>query len=676
MQDESGLCVVCLQPLTNASVDGICPLCSLTRVVDLPADTLRPLGTVPLAAIIHSTPETDEPLPPNPPDLELLRLIGRGGMGGVYLARELNTNRLVAVKFLHAPGDPAAIERFQIEVQVLAALKHPNIVTVYTINFNCQVPYFTMEYVPGATIARWVSARGPLSPRQAAALLAPIARATHAAHGQNIVHRDIKPGNILLWNADCGFRIEDKQTTGSDSSIPHSTFRIPHSNDSACCPKLSDFGLAKRLDRAETLTAGGVVGTPGFMAPEQAAGESVTPRTDVYGLGATLYYALTGRAPVEAQTPAEWTLRLLYSHPKLVRTHCPEVPLELEAIVHKCLEKDPAGRYGSAAEVAEELDRFLSGEPVLAQPLTRWRRLRRSIIQNRRRLTRLAAVAVALVAVFVLGAGLSGNPKPEPAPPPAPETPTPLDEMKKELAAGRPVALVDQATGAKWHQLVKGKAALPVRAPAPFVFESFDFAMIDLCPDPMTDRYRIRAELAQRSVVGRGPDGKLPIGGTYDLGLYFGRQSLVGNNGWRAECVFAIRFTEVPKRNPERFAALTRFVITESPTQGPVVAGAGCGSAAFVQADKLPGPWRTIEVEVTAGSIQAWWINPDGSTSSFGKLTPEQVQRAYTARHESLDKIAPGHGIVFPAWNPRSALGVWGRGSAVTVRNVTITPLK
>ena len=200
--------------------------------------------------------------------------------------------------------------------------------------------------------------------------------------------------------------------------------------------------------------------------------------------------------------------------------------------------------------------------------------------------------------------------------------------------------------------------------------------MLDLCPDPMTDSYRLRAELCQLDVNGRTVNGQLPTGGTYDMGLYFGRQTAVGNDGSRAESCFAVRFTEFPTQVPNATAVLGRVVVTESPNQAPTRATMTLAGAPFEQATALPGLWRVIEVEVTPGGVKAWFGLPGEPLVAFPELGAAPVGRAVQSRHEALDVFAPNHGIVFPAWNSRGAIGVWSSLSSVAVRNVTVTPLR
>ena len=297
-------------------------------------------------------------------DFEIAEELGRGGMGVVYRARQKSLNRTVALKMVReahlATADDRA--RFRTEAESAARLKHPNIVTVFEVGTVGGQAYLCMEYVGGPTLAEKVAADGPLPPREAARLVAVIARAVHHAHAEGILHRDLKPANILLGNADCGLRIAESDDSGSGL---HSAFRIPHS---ALVPKVSDFGLAK-IDGMAGLTAtGAVVGTPSYMAPEQAGGrKDLTPAADVYSLGAILYELLTGRPPFRAASAVDTLLLVLEQEPVPPRALNPTVDRDLEMVCLKCLQKPAGLRYPSAAALAADLEAYAAGEAISAQ---------------------------------------------------------------------------------------------------------------------------------------------------------------------------------------------------------------------------------------------------------------------------------------------------------------------
>lgn len=271
----------------------------------------------------------------------ILETLGRGGMGTVYRARQHGSERLVALKMVQARhvDDEVVRERFRSEVRLVGALSHPNILPLHESGVHDGVPFFSMQLAEGGSLAELIARDGPLAPRRAAALLECVARALHHAHQRGVLHRDLKPANILL---------------GADGT-----------------PFVSDFGVARALDdpgAALTLT-GAIVGSPGYMAPEQAAGSSaaLTTAADVFGLGAILFAALTGRAPFVAETPLA-TMRLASeaSAPRL-RLLRPDLPRDLEIICAKALAPEASARYASAADFADELRRWLDGRPILAR---------------------------------------------------------------------------------------------------------------------------------------------------------------------------------------------------------------------------------------------------------------------------------------------------------------------
>jgi WD40 repeat protein len=302
--------------------------------------------------------------PPVVPGYEILGELGRGGMGVVYKARHVVLRRVVALKMILAGGhaDAADRARFRGEAEAVARLQHPNIVQIHEVGEVGGLPYFSLEFCSGGSLADRLDGT-PLSPGQAAQLIATLARAMQAAHEARVVHRDLKPANVLL---------------AADGT-----------------PKVTDFGLAKRLDGVVGHTASGaIMGTPSYMAPEQAAGKSkrVGPAADVYALGAILYELLTGRPPFNATTPLDTLLQVLTEEPVPPRQLEPKLPRDLATICLKCLQKEPGKRYASAEALAEDLRRFLATEPVLARPVGGFERGWRWV---KRRLGALAGAGVA-----------------------------------------------------------------------------------------------------------------------------------------------------------------------------------------------------------------------------------------------------------------------------------------
>jgi serine/threonine protein kinase len=341
---------------------------------------------------------------------EVLELLGRGGMGVVYKARQLGLGRTVALKMVLSgfQAGPKDLARFRAEAAALGRLQHPNIVQIYDVGETSGRPYFVFEFVAGGSLAQYLQGT-PQAVQPAAQLVETLARAVHAAHAQGVIHRDLKPANILL-------RPEREAGSGESRN------RLPRgSRLASLVPKITDFGLAKCAGadtdgeapghRGPTVT-GDLVGTPNYMAPEQAMvpRQPVGPAADVYALGATLYELLSGRPPFTGETPLATVLQVLDKEPVSVTSLQPNVPRDLETICLKCLRKEPHQRYGSALELAEDLQRFLCDEPIRARPVRAVERLRHWVRRHPSPASLLAAgllaPAVALVAMSLLSARL------------------------------------------------------------------------------------------------------------------------------------------------------------------------------------------------------------------------------------------------------------------------------
>jgi WD40 repeat protein len=328
----------------------------------------QPTGDEAQSTGIPLPAQSSSPMPwPTIPGYLILKELGRGGMGVVYQAQQIKANRLVALKMILAAQHSSMEEkvRFEIEAEAVARLQHPGIVQLYEVGEHGGQPYFSLEFCPGGSLDQKL--RGtPLPPAEAAALVETLALSMNAAHQAGVIHRDLKPANVLL----------DKDGR----------------------PKVTDFGLAKKVDEASQTASGAVMGTPSYMAPEQARGRSkeVGPAADIYALGAVLYECLTGRPPFKAATAMETMLQVMGNEPVPPSRLNEKAAGDLEIVCLKCLEKEPRKRYGSALDLAEELRRFQAGEPITARSAGR---LERAWKWSKRRPALAALLAVSLLAV-------------------------------------------------------------------------------------------------------------------------------------------------------------------------------------------------------------------------------------------------------------------------------------
>jgi WD40 repeat protein/serine/threonine protein kinase len=321
---------------------------------------------------------------------ELLEQVGHGGMGVVYKARQLNLDRIVAIKMiLTVQSTPTQRARFRQEAEAVARLHHPNIVQIYEVGEENGCAYLSMEYVDGNSLEQEIT-HGPFQPRAAATLIETLAHAMHYAHGLGVIHRDLKPANVLMERCPS---TSVRHESGSRSP----THGASDSANSDARPLITDFGLAKILngplspaplattpinsgnsqdseqrkwtDEADLTATGQILGTPGYMAPEQTAGksESIGPATDVHSIGAILYAMLCGRAPFRGSTPLEIIEQVRGADPVPPSRFVPGLPIDLETICLKCLAKEPRKRYSTAERLAVDLRRFLDGKPVEAR---------------------------------------------------------------------------------------------------------------------------------------------------------------------------------------------------------------------------------------------------------------------------------------------------------------------
>jgi WD40 repeat protein len=355
----------------------VCPQCGQAPLALPTAASLSAAGP-PLDPESTLEPTEDPPLPadcPAVPGYEIQGVLGHGGMGIVYRAWDQRLKRPVALKMIRGDANPSPdqLRRFRAEAEAVARLQHANVVQIYEVGEVHGRPYLALEYVDGPSLARRLGG-APLPSRQAAAIAVTLARAVQAAHDQGVIHRDLKPANVLLTSKGM--------------------------------PKVTDFGLAKLLGVEEGQTqSGAIIGTPSYMAPEQALGKvrEIGPAADVYALGAILYEMLTGRPPFRADTALNTVYQVAVEDPLPPRRLQSKVPLDLETICLKSLQKDPRKRYASASALADDLRHFLGGRPVTARPTPAWERAWKWA-RRHPAAAALLTVSVAAALVMVVGA--------------------------------------------------------------------------------------------------------------------------------------------------------------------------------------------------------------------------------------------------------------------------------
>ncbi len=636
----SPACPHCRTPVPEAPPSGLCPVCGAAWDAP-PGGSGDPTHTFSPAAVPTPPHPGAATLPypprhvavprrvPHIPNYRDITYLTSGGMGAVFRAVQCGFERVVAIKLINgaAAYDPAARLRFGNEMQALGRVDHPGVVKVFDHGDADDAPFYSMEYVGGGTLAQLLARRGgALPPDEAVRVMAAVAEAVQAAHREGVLHRDVKPGNILLT--------EDGT------------------------PKVADFGLAKLTDSAMQMTlTGSQLGTPPYMAPEQVRGTptDITARTDVYGLGATLYECLTGRPPFKGATPQETVQRVLESDldpPSSVR---PGVPEDLEAVCLKCLAKDPAERFATAGEVAAELRRWQAGEPTLTRPQTRWQKGRR---WGKRHRVKLAAVTVVLLAVLgVLAAMWRSDPR---------------RQIERDLTAGRRVVLVAETGNPRWSRWEAGAVDLSgsVTEDGTCGFQTHTTSVLTLVLDPKTDSFRLSADLRQ---IRSGNDNS-------GVGLFVGAHDVPARPDLRTTALVGFEFTDfwrsaelqMPKLQANhgldaRGLALIRDGVSAS------VSWVDLGLAAHFRPTNLtPSGWRTIVVDVSPAGVTAFWQTTEGK--GF-RLTAGEIEAEFASHSRQIASGRPGFQLPKPVWNPRGAVGVYARSSAVSVRNVTLHPV-
>ncbi len=619
------------EPLTVAAVTEATPRPAGTDVISAtPQPGVSATPTTPddeRATVIDSQADSS-PGPLGPPRqfgrYEVLEELACGGMGVVYKARDPLLGRVVALKMLRPAGfgqRDESVRRFCREARLIARLKHPHVVPIHEFGEHEGQHYFAMEFVSGGSLDRHVD-RYAGDPRSAAVLIAKIARAVHYAHEKGILHRDLKPANVLL--------------------------------DEHGEPLVSDFGLAKQNDGESELTRPGeILGTPAYMAPEQAEGrhDRVSRATDIWALGVLLYTLASGNRPFRGHDRDETLEQIRRADPPRPR---PAFDRRLETIALKCLEKDPARRYQSAAALADDLQRWLAGEPITARPESWPARIRRLV----RRHPTLSATAGMLLGFATLALFLAtGQPKEQPITLTSEDEPSPPQEnlrlLQRELAAARPAELIGDKGLPSWYQWRTGKTLLrnPAADREPFALKTWSLSLLELLPDPLCDSYRLRAEVrAESNDLGQ-------------VGLYFAHHEHATGQG-PEHWFWALTFNE---NNYVNGVSLNLHHYRERQ------AATGSLNRTFRALDhRLPAPargyrWRKLAIEVTPEKTSFFWED-----QLLGQATPAELRKHAQEFYEQHDTGQP-----LPVeLSPRGGLGLYGLRTAGSFRRVVIEPLK
>lgn len=646
-------CIICHGTESELDLSGVCTTCLSRGSGKEPQVTKGTKSTIPPAArtIVENEtktadsspvdsatatlvkPEKSSP-PVNLPTVRFtnytnLEYIDRGGMGVVYKALQVNADRIVALKIMNAvaQSDSRQERRFKTEGQALARLSHPGIVQIYDVDEEQGLPYFSMEYVPGGSLSKRMRNGKPLSHREAAEMVAGVASALAAAHAQKIVHRDIKPSNILLTEIGK--------------------------------PKVTDFGLAAFFDQsARMTTTGAMLGTPAYMSPEQAAGKygEVGPLSDVYSIGATLYELLTGRPPFSASTPMATAIKVCNERVIRPRAINPTIPADLEAICLKCLEKDPRDRYPSAAALANDLTRYLRGEPITSQTMIQ--KLKRSVRRNK------VAVAAGILFLMTSVAAIAMLPD------------EPKKEVEKKLKKGEKAVLVQHKGWPKYYRWAMGDETPSVRdkgeGDGAAHFTAKGTSYLELCNDTITDKFTVEATL-QHEMETTLYNGQ--------IGLYL--EMMDGTMIHRFITAqfsdYSIAPPEVPEMNQKPRVKLVDRLCIFFPTY-EIIADHYINKAIIYSANAAyPKPWRTIAIHVDPNEMKIAFINmePDiKNENTTHELSAHSTwfQKVNQEWRKAIDSKTEAKTRPFPGWSSRCRVGIFAQDSTVAFKNVFITP--
>lgn len=562
---------------------------------------------------------------------QIVDVLGRGGMGVVFKARQLPLNRLVALKMIQSGplAGPSARHRFRTEGEAIARLQHPNVIQIHDFGDVEGLPYFSMEYLEGGSLSARL-AQSPLTPRQAAEMLVMLADAVNYVHACQVVHRDLKPANILL----------------TDAGIP----------------KISDFGLAKLLDLdGDHTRSEHILGTPSYMAPEQARGgtDGTGPGVDIYALGVVLYEALTGHRPFSGSSKAEILDQVCNKDPPRPSRYRPDLPRDLEAVCLKCLEKDPRKRYATGRALGDDLQRWLQGEPTQARP-RRWPHKVWCAVKRHPRALALGALLPCLLAALWLTVPVNH-----------------LPEIDAQVAASQPVALIGASGRPRWLHLVTGgdRTQTSLADDGSFGVHSWGFCLLELLPDTRHESYKITAQVRHLKSDQRG-----------EVGFYVARQAHAGRHDYQyfvhmayndvrsiAELFGSLPPDRAKKLNNQgNSVGLMPHLYADRDSTFPLDQSQGVRGAVFKPSGFKGGPWRDLEISVTPEKIVGSW-----DSSVVGTLPAAQVAREFDKFQTFARKTIPDDPLLVsmsPEYKPRGGIGLYVQQSSAFFRNVTFTP--
>ena len=625
-----------------------CPQCGTTLAPDLPPTIDLPADATRSVSGMAPSPAKATAKLPEFGNYDLLEEVGRGGMGVVYKARQKRADRLVALKVMRDGAQVTEEEkmRFTAEVRALGRIHHPHIVAVYDVGEESGCPYFTMEYIEGKSLAQRLRDGAALTPAEAARLVEDLANAVQAAHDVGILHRDIKPGNILI--------------------------------DAQGDAKLMDFGLAKHLQQDTGLTsAGSALGTPSYMAPEQACGDlqKLGPHSDVYSLGATFYELLMGRPPFRGETAGGTLARVLQDDVVPPRKYRPQLSPELEAVCLKCLEKNPANRYASAQELAEDLQRWRNGEATRVRPWSWRRRLARKVRRHWKPIAAALFVLATAGLFFLTFVWLDPDYQANRA----------KSTVDRAVQSGERVVLVGRTGPPKWARQAFDSADTTLSTAPTSVFQVQTKAetLIELAPAAHHDRYRISAELRTRE------SHRI----TCSSGIYFAHNHGSPDAAGFVERVFVVRHErnlmprgDSNKARKEDYAHINEYQVRSRDGVTELEFVINLGSHVYkVNPDPMIEKWRYLEVEVTPTALHARWRDEDGNLHLIGRrdlvrktvlpVLVEHVQRSTTGRVKDLAHTEFKDVVHRLEYKPRGAFGLFVMHGTVDFRNVVYEPL-